>query len=35
MIDNEMDHGERCPRHTGEVFLPRCADCDAAAGGDQ
>ena len=27
----ELDHGIRCDRHIGEVFPPRCRDCDAAA----
>jgi hypothetical protein len=22
------DHGLRCDRHVGEVFPPRCGDCD-------
>ncbi len=25
----EMDDGARCPEHVGEVFRPRCAQCDA------
>jgi hypothetical protein len=26
---SELDHGIRCDDHIGEVFPPRCADCDA------
>jgi hypothetical protein len=26
-----LDHGIRCDRHVGEVFPPRCRDCNAAA----
>ncbi len=25
----EMDDGARCPGHVGEVFPPRCIQCDA------
>ncbi len=25
----ETDDGARCAEHEGEVFPPRCADCDA------
>lgn len=28
---SELDHGVRCERHVGEVFPPRCSDCNAAA----
>jgi hypothetical protein len=31
MSDREIDHGARCDNHVGEVFPPRCAECDAAA----
>ena len=26
-----IDHGERCDRHIGEVFPPRCNACDLIA----
>ena len=26
----EIDQGARCDRHVGEVFAPRCADCERA-----
>lgn len=29
----ELDYGVRCEEHTGEVFPPRCRDCDATAEG--
>ena len=28
MIDHEIDCGERCDRHVGEVFPVRCIDCN-------
>jgi hypothetical protein len=28
---SELDHGVRCERHVGEVFPPRCGDCQAEA----
>ncbi|MCU1598540.1 MAG: hypothetical protein JWQ47_2279 [Glaciihabitans sp.] len=28
--DYEVDLGVRCERHVGEVFPPRCQDCDLA-----
>lgn len=28
---DDLDHGARCAAHVGEVFPPRCSDCDAAA----
>ncbi len=30
MTDPEIDLGERCAQHLGEVFPPRCRDCDLA-----
>ena len=30
----EVDYGERCERHVGEVYPPRCSDCDRADAGD-
>jgi len=29
MMTTEVDLGGRCDRHVGEVFPPRCGDCDA------
>jgi hypothetical protein len=26
----EIDHGARCDRHVGEVFPPRCTECETA-----
>jgi hypothetical protein len=26
-----VDGGQRCEQHVGEVFPPRCVDCDLAA----
>lgn len=34
MLQPDIDHGARCDRHTGEAWLPRCYDCDAAAAED-
>ena len=31
MILDYLDTGERCDRHVGEVFPPRCADCGTAS----
>lgn len=28
MIADELDIGARCDRHVGEVFRPRCNDCE-------
>ena len=27
----EVDFGQRCESHVGEVYPPRCSDCDAAS----
>ncbi|MBF4463448.1 MULTISPECIES: hypothetical protein [unclassified Rathayibacter] len=32
-MPNHIDTGERCERHVGEAFPPRCYDCAALAAG--
>ena len=29
VTEHEIDTGIRCGEHVGEVFPPRCAECDA------
>ena len=34
-VTRDVDFGQRCERHVGEVFPPRCVDCDkSVTGGD-
>ena len=30
----KLDQGSRCESHVGEVYPPRCSECDSATGGD-